>query len=93
MKNSIIIIKTKTNCLRKYRKTRGLNQREAASILGLHSTSVLSRWEHGQSLPTTLNILKLAAMYRTMVEGLYIDLAHEIKEEVLEQEEKVLHHH
>lgn len=87
MKNTILKTKINTNCLRKYRKVRGLNQKEAASILGLHNTSMISRWEHGRNLPTALNLFKLAAMYRILVDALYIDLIHEIKEE------KVLHNH
>ena len=89
MKNRKTKNRTIPNCLRKYRKVRGLNQTQAAKILGLQSTSMISRWEKGQNLPSFKNALRLGALYRIMVEGLYIDLAHEMKEDVLKREEKI----
>lgn len=86
-KNKII-----PNCLRKYRKCRGLKQAEVARILGLKTTDLISRWEHGYCLPEVGNVLKLAVLYRTFVDGLYIDLIHLLRKEILAREEKVIHH-
>jgi transcriptional regulator with XRE-family HTH domain len=61
------------NQLRKYRRARGLTQREVARILGFTNVSSLSRWEHGVCLPSVMNMFRLAALYRTLVDALYID--------------------
>ena len=62
------------NYLRRCRKARGLTQTEVAYILGLESSSMISRWEKGVSLPETLNALKIAAIYDTTVDFLYEDI-------------------
>jgi transcriptional regulator with XRE-family HTH domain len=74
------------NQLRKYRKARGLNQRQAARILGFADASSLSRWEHGVCLPSVMNLFRLAALYRTLVDALYIDMLRTIREEVRRRE-------
>ena len=78
------------NCLRRYRKARGLKQKEVAKILGLKSASMISRWERGLCLPSTLNLFRLAALYRTMVDALLIDLLRELREDLHKREEEVL---
>ena len=78
------------NCLRKYRKARGLNQQDVAEILGIKSTSMISRWEMGVCLPDLLNAFKLAVVYRTMVDALFIDQLRDLREHILEREELVL---
>ena len=88
MKN--INYKSIPNCLRKYRKARGLNQRKVAKIMGLKSSSIISRWEKGICLPSSFNIFKLAVVYRTMVDALFIDQLRELKDSLYKKEEKVL---
>ena len=78
------------NQLRKYRRARGLKQREAARILGFTNASSLSRWEHGVRLPSVMNMFRLAALYRTLVDGLYIDTLRKIREEIRRREVDVL---
>lgn len=78
------------NHLRKYRKARGLKQTEVAAILGLRGTATISRWEKGVRLPDTLNVFKLAALYRTMPDALFLDLSRKLKSELLVKEEEVL---
>ncbi len=78
------------NSLRKYRRARGLKQKEVAEMLGLKSSSMISRWEKGAVLPKTLNLFKLAALYRTMVDGLFIDLLKAVKADVLRREDRIL---
>jgi transcriptional regulator with XRE-family HTH domain len=70
------------NSLKKYRKAAGLKQKEVAGLLGLKGSSMISRWEKGVCLPTLLNIFKLALLYRTMVDALFIDLRASLKEEI-----------
>jgi len=78
------------NCLKKYRRTRGLKQQEVAEILGLKSTSMISRWERGVCLPRSPNIFKLAALYRTMVDALFIDQLRVLRDELYQREEQIL---
>ena len=68
---------------------RGLNQSEVAVILGLKSTSMISRWENGACLPDTPNVLRLAVLYRTLVDGLFRDLMIRLKDDLAEREAKV----
>jgi len=74
------------NRLRKYRKARGLNQREAARIIGLADASSLSHWEQGARLPSVTNLFRLAALYRTLVDALYIDTLRTIRDEIRSRE-------
>ncbi|MHC4270437.1 MAG: helix-turn-helix transcriptional regulator [Planctomycetota bacterium] len=79
-----------SNCLRKYRKLKGLKQKDVARILKLKSTSMISRWEKGTVLPNSLNIFRLSLLYRTLIDVLFIDLMRLLKEDLRKREEKVL---
>ncbi|MHC4269538.1 MAG: helix-turn-helix transcriptional regulator [Planctomycetota bacterium] len=79
-----------SNCLRKYRKLKGLKQKDVARILKLKSTSMISRWEKGTCLPNSLNIFKLSLLYRTLIDVLFIDLMRLLKEDIQKREGKVL---
>jgi len=78
------------NRLRKYRKARGLKQGVAARIVGLADGSALSRWEQGVSLPSVVYLFRLAALYRTLVDTLYIDALRTIREEIRGRELEML---
>jgi len=80
------------NCLRRHRRARGLRQKDVAKVLGLKSASMISRWEKGVCLPNTINLFKLAVLYRTMSDALFIDLIRELRSEIQKREEKVLKH-
>lgn len=82
--------KTIPNCLRRYRKARGLKQKEVAKIFGLKSASIISRWERGLCLPSTLNLFKLASLYRTMADALFIDLLRVLRADLHKREERIL---
>jgi len=73
------------NCLPKYRRQKGLTQKEVAKILGFKTGSIISKWERGFSFPSTPSLLKLSALYGRQVEALFIDLFQKIKEEVLSE--------
>ncbi|GAI80709.1 unnamed protein product [marine sediment metagenome] len=47
--------------------------------MGLKSSSIISRWEGGICMPKPLNIFKLAVVYRTMVDALFIDQLRELR--------------
>ncbi len=83
-------LKRRSNHLKKYRKARGLNQKEVAKILGLQNASMISRWEKGVCLPGPLAMFKLAILYRTMADALFIELRRALLDEMREREEKVL---
>ena len=78
------------NSLRKYRKARGLKQKEVAEILGLKSSSIISRWERGHYLPQSVNIFKLAVLYHTMADALFPDLRRVLQEDIHKAEKKLL---
>jgi transcriptional regulator with XRE-family HTH domain len=77
------------NCLRKYRRARGLKQKEVAQILGLKNSSMISRWERGVCLPSALNVFRLASLYATPVEALFADLLEVLRRRLGRREEKI----
>lgn len=83
-------MKSKNKCfsnkLRCLRRMRGLSQKDVAKVLGLKSTSMISRWEKGICLPETLNALKLAVLYRSAVDVIYTDLRESLIDELLIRE-------
>lgn len=83
-------VKRVPNSLRKYRRARGLKQKEVAEILGLKNTSMISRWERGFVLPKPVNIFKLAALYRTMTDALFMDLLRSVKDDIHQKEKMIL---
>ncbi len=78
------------NLLRKYRKVRGYRQKDVAKILNLRSPSRVSRWEKGVCLPSFSNALRLAVVYRVMVDIIYPDLLANIRHEIMTRENKVV---
>ena len=78
------------NQLRRFRRERGLTQREVAEILGLHGSAMISRWEKGNVMPETLNALKMAALYRSSVDVIYSDLRLSIWDKLSQKEKVVL---
>ena len=60
----------------------GLTQEEVATIFGFKGVGRISCWEQGVSTPGLVNCIKLAALYSTWVDGLYIDLVREIRKDV-----------
>lgn len=77
------------NRLKKHRILMGYSQCEAARLIGLRSTPILSRWENGTALPSLENLFKLSIIYRTLTEELYRDLYLDIRHE-LEQQAKIV---
>ena len=77
------------NLLRKYRKVRGLKQKDVARILDLKSPSRISRWEKGLCLPSFSNALRLAVVYRVMVDVIYPDLLANLREEIMAREKEI----
>ena len=84
------IYKRLPNLLRKYLRIRGLNQKQAAGILGLKSASRISRWEKGCCIPSYVNVVRLSIVYRTMADALFRDLSRMLREEIHRREKEVL---
>lgn len=76
------ISKRPPNNLRRYRKQAGLQQNQVAEMLGLKSTSLISRWENGFSYPDLINAFRLALAYGITVDALYLDLRESIEEDM-----------
>ena len=76
------------NCLRKYRRAAGFKQKDVACILGLKNPNTISHWENGLSLKQLQRLLKLAILYRTMVDALFIDLRILLREEVAQAQRR-----
>jgi transcriptional regulator with XRE-family HTH domain len=77
------------NCLRKYRKDRGLRQHQVAAILGVGPNSI-SAWEKGIYIPDTPHLIDLAILYRRSMDALLLDYLAMRKDVVLKREELVL---
>ena len=77
------------NNLRRFRREHGLSQKDVAAILGLQSSSMVSRWEKGVCLPETINALKLAALYRSAVDVIYQDLRLALADEIWERRQSL----
>jgi len=75
-----------SNSLRKYRKARGLKQKEVAALLGVRGAGRVSKWESGRSVPSFPNLFKIAALYRVFVDALYVDQVHAYREAMIATE-------
>lgn len=73
------------NCLKKHRRINRYSQKQVAVRLGIKNSSMISCWENGHRLPTSLNMFKLAVLYQTSVDSLYIDLIRSIRKETAQK--------
>lgn len=77
--------KTIPNRLWRYRKLAGYSQKDVAAILGIYNTSMISRWESGQSMPSGENLIKLSKLYKTLVNELYYELGKEYEKDLFKE--------
>ncbi len=66
-----------------------MKQKDVAKILGLKNASIISRWEKGVSFPNPKHLFRLAVLYRTMVDALFIDLIRLLRKDLLKKEENL----
>ena len=59
--------------------------------LKLNSTSMISRWEQGKTMPSAENLLKLSILYKTLVNELYYELGTTFQMELFPEEAERLH--
>lgn len=78
------------NSLRKYRKISGYTQTQVADMLGVRNSAMISRWENASRFPSYPNVLRLAALYSTMSEALFIDVNRAVREGMREQREAMV---
>lgn len=70
--------------LKYFRRLMQLTQYQVADRLGIKSASRISQWEKGLCMPSVENLIKLSAIYHTLVNELYDEL---YKQALKEQEE------
>lgn len=81
--------KAAPNSLRHLRKQRGLRQQDVADVLDIAHPSLISKWEKGYCTPHIITLVKLAVLYRTMVDAIYLDLRMEVKSEIRMKEQRL----
>jgi transcriptional regulator with XRE-family HTH domain len=77
------------NRLKMHRKMMGYKQKQVARLLGLYSTSPLSEWENGITIPSSRYLIKLSVLYRTHVHELYPEYVQEVRESLHSKEFEV----
>ena len=70
------------NKLKMFRRCTGYSQKKVARILGLSDTSTLSRWEHGVTVPSMVQVFRLARIYETFPHELFLELWNNNKTEL-----------
>lgn len=78
------------NYLKRYRLLFGYSQGEIAKKLGLHSTTLVSRWELGEAYPDLKNAMKLSCIYKTLVDQLFPELRSQVIQEMSLKDNKNL---
>jgi transcriptional regulator with XRE-family HTH domain len=68
----------------------GFSQQDVMRFLKLDSTSMISRWERGVSMPSGINLLKLSLLYKTLVNELYYGYGKELQAELFPEERGII---
>src|SRR5262245_53687072 len=71
------------NHLYALRKVRGLRQKQFARLLGYRSSSMISRFEAGTSLPSLKVALLMEIVLGARVAEIYVDLRHDLEHQAL----------
>jgi transcriptional regulator with XRE-family HTH domain len=74
---------------RKHRKLMSYSQDDVAFLLGLHSKTLISRWENGVTIPLGINLLRLAYIYHSLTEEIFRETYKQIKFEIEPREKKL----
>jgi transcriptional regulator with XRE-family HTH domain len=56
----------------------GYSEKEVAAYLGIKNPEIVTRWEKGESMPSTAKLLMLSALYKVLVPQMYPALYKEI---------------
>jgi DNA-binding XRE family transcriptional regulator len=79
---------SKQNRLDIYRRRMRFSQRHLARLLGHTNSSVWSRWERGERLPSLANALRLGIILRIPVEFLFYSLHDDLRNQIRAEEER-----
>ena len=71
------------NSLKEHRLLMGYKQKEVARLLGMKSANRLSRWEKGVAMPNVENLIKLSAIYATLMNEFYFELYNKHKSKLI----------
>jgi len=80
--------KNQTNQIVIYRRRMGFTQEHVAHLMGFQSATMLSRYEHGRSLPPLPRALALGAILRVPVEFLFPALYEGLRKAIRTAEEQ-----
>lgn len=59
------------NNLKEYRLKAGLTQKQVAQLIGVNNEERVCHWECGRNIPTALNLIKLAKLYKVDLSKIY----------------------
>lgn len=59
------------NKLKELRKSHCLKQTDVSAFMGFTGEERISRWERGQAMPNSSNLIKLAKFYNVRIEEIY----------------------
>jgi DNA-binding XRE family transcriptional regulator len=79
----------KQNRLDIYRRRMRFSQRHVAFLLGHTNSSVWSRWERGERVPSLTNALRLGIILRIPVEFLFYSLHDQLRNQIRAVEERI----
>ncbi|MGA2268772.1 MAG: helix-turn-helix transcriptional regulator [Bryobacteraceae bacterium] len=77
------------NSLFIFRRRMGFSQKHVARLLGFRHTCMVSRYEHGRSLPPLKTALSLGIILRVPVEFLFPGLYDSMRESIRAAEERM----
>lgn len=80
------------NSLKKHRKLMRYSQEDVRRKLLLRNTSMISKWENGERMPSGENLLKLSVLYKTVVNELYYTLTKDYQAALYPQERVFIKH-
>lgn len=71
------------NRLRDLRERLRLSQKQVALRIGHNDATLLSRYEHGRSIPPLTTAMKLSALFQTPVHKIFPELADAVTSQIL----------
>jgi transcriptional regulator with XRE-family HTH domain len=74
------------NKLRHYRREFGFKLKDVAYLIEVQNPADIGCWERGRKMPSTLNLLKLCALYRASPDFLYQEYTNALKRSITERE-------
>ena len=76
---------TSANELRTFRIKSGYNEKQVAAILGIKSPDTITRWENGETMPSTIYALAMGDLYGAKLPDLFPTLWKKCMREINER--------